>query len=93
MNAAQNVSHAKAICKGGKRSCGKPPEGGGDRAAAEYNGVLFYPICPDEEAKSWAEFGAVIDAFLTEKYAGKLEREKIAYFETLLPSEPDWYRG
>ena len=39
----------------------------GDRDAAEYNGVLFYPICPDEEASSWAEFGAIIDAFLSKK--------------------------
>ncbi len=62
----------------------------GDRAAAEYNGVLFYPICPDEEAKSWADFCEIIDAFLDEKYAGKLEAEKKAYFETLLPTEPAW---
>ena len=65
----------------------------GDLAAAKYNDVLFYPICPDGEARSWAEFGAAIDAFLSEKYAGAQETEKIAYFETLLPSEPIWYRG
>ena len=62
----------------------------GDRAAAEYNDILFYPICPDEEAKSWADFVEIIDAFLDENYAGKLEDEKISYFETLLPSEPSW---
>ncbi len=65
----------------------------GDRAAAEFNGVLFYPICPDEEARSWARFGDTIDEFLAEKYAGRSEAEKIAYFETLLPKEPAWYKG
>ena len=62
----------------------------GDLVAAKYNGVLFYPICPDEEARSWADFREVIDAFINVKYAGGLEGEKIAYFEKLLPKEPDW---
>ena len=62
----------------------------GDRDAAHANGALFYPICPDKEAESWAEFGESMSAFLDGRYKGKLEEEKIAYFETLLPKEPSW---
>ncbi len=62
----------------------------GDLAAAHANDALFYPICPDEEAQSWARFGECMDAFLNEKYAGEAEAKNIAYFETLLPSEPKW---
>lgn len=62
----------------------------GDLAAAHSNGALFYPICPDEEAESWARFGECMDAFLNCKYAGEAEAKNIAYFETLLPSEPSW---
>ena len=65
----------------------------GDRDAAHANGVLFYPICPDQEAESWEKFSDVIDAFLGGTYAGEMEAEKIAYFETLLPTEPAWKRG
>jgi len=62
----------------------------GDLAAAHANGALFYPICPDKEAQSWASFGECMDAFLNERYAGEQEAKNIAYFETLLPSEPAW---
>ena len=62
----------------------------GDRKAAEANGVLFYPICPDAEAQSWAEFGAALDAVLDGTYAGGMQQEKIAHFETLLPEKAAW---
>jgi len=62
----------------------------GDLAAAHANGALFYPICPDKEAESWASFGECMEAFINGNYAGKLEDKNIAYFETLLPSEPFW---
>lgn len=65
----------------------------GDRDAAKANGALFYPIRPDEEAQSWAEFKTVMDNFLNGTYAGALEAEKIAHFETLLPSTPAWQKG
>ena len=65
----------------------------GDKEAAHANGALFYPICPDKETESWAKFGESMEAFLNEKYAGELEARNIAYFETLLPSEPSWKRG
>ena len=62
--------------------------------AAKANGVLFYPICPDAEAQSWAEFEAhYIDRFLNHSYAGEAEEACISHFETLLPEEPTWEKG
>ena len=65
----------------------------GDRDVARANDTLFYPICPDQEAQSWAKFPENMEAFLNGTYAGELEAENIAYFETLLPTEPTWERG
>lgn len=65
----------------------------GDRDAAKANDALFFPICPDQEAKSWASFPQTMEAFLSGTYADGLEAENIAYFETLLPTEPSWERG
>lgn len=65
----------------------------GDRDAAKDNDALFYPICPDREAQSWAQFGKCMDAFLSGTYAGEAEEKNIAYFETLLPETPGWERG
>lgn len=65
----------------------------GDRDAAKANGVLFFPICPDQEAKSWESFPRIMEAFRSGTYADGLEAEKIAHFETLLPTEPNWERG
>ncbi len=62
----------------------------GDLKAAHANGALFYPICPDQEAQSWAKFGECMDAFLSGTYAGEKEEANIAYFNTLLPTEPKW---
>lgn len=62
----------------------------GDRDAAKVNDALFYPICPDKEAQSWAAFDKSMAAFLSGTYAGELENNNIAYFETLLPEEPSW---
>ena len=62
----------------------------GDRDAARANDALFYPICPDQEAQSWAKFPQIMEAFMDGTYADKLEAENIAYFETLLPTEPAW---
>lgn len=62
----------------------------GDRDAAHANGALFYPICPDREAESWADFEENMRAFLNGTYAGELERRNIAHFETLLPAKPYW---
>ena len=62
----------------------------GDLDAAHANGVLFYPICPDREAQSWAAFGACMKAFFSGAYEGRMEAEQIAAFESLLPTEPGW---
>lgn len=64
----------------------------GDLDAAHANGALFYPICPDQEAQSWADFESCMDAFLNGSYAGDMEAQRIAHFETLLPDEPAWIR-
>jgi len=64
----------------------------GDRDAARFNGAMFYPICPDEEAKSWEQFREVIPAFLGGTYKGEMEDGFIAHFETILPEEPSWER-
>lgn len=65
----------------------------GDLEAARANDALFFPICPDQEAESWAAFAQCMDAFLNGSYAGPMEAEQIAHFETLLPDEPAWKRG
>ncbi len=62
----------------------------GDRDAAYTNGVSFYPICPDEEARSWEKFQSVIPAFLDGCYRGETENQFVSYFETILPAEPSW---
>lgn len=64
----------------------------GDRDAAKENGVLFYPICPDQEANSWEQFGQVMDAFQKGTY-GQAEQKYIDYFQKLLPDTPAWERG
>lgn len=65
----------------------------GDLEAAHANGALFYPICPDREAQSWAEFEEAAGAFLNGSYAGEKEAGYIAAFEALLPSKPNWRRN
>lgn len=62
----------------------------GDRKAAEENGVLFYPICPDSEAQSWADFSVCFDAVLAGTYRDRLQKSLAAHFEALLPTKPDW---
>ena len=65
----------------------------GDRDAADANGVLYYPICPDQEADSWSQFESVMEAFLKGCYEGDMETSYIRQFESLLPAEPNWKRG
>lgn len=65
----------------------------GDRDAAKANDVLFYPICPDQEASSWETFSGCMESFFSGTYAGREEQKNIAYFETLLPTQPNWKRG
>ena len=46
--------------------CGDAP---GDKAAAEKNGVFFYPILVRHEAESWSEFQQALTHFLNGSYA------------------------
>jgi phosphoglycolate phosphatase-like HAD superfamily hydrolase len=63
----------------------------GDRAAAEANGVLFYPIDPGHEDESWQRFfEEALPRFFAGTYAGDYMAEQVARFETLLPETPPW---
>jgi phosphoglycolate phosphatase-like HAD superfamily hydrolase len=63
----------------------------GDRAAAEANGVLFYPIDPGQEDASWQRFfEEALPHFFAGTYAGSYMAEQVARFEALLPSTPPW---
>lgn len=48
----------------------------GDKAAAEANGVLYYPILVKKEAESWQRFVAeALPKFLSETYAGEYQQQ------------------
>jgi phosphoglycolate phosphatase-like HAD superfamily hydrolase len=63
----------------------------GDMEAAKKNGVLFFPVIPGEEERSWDLFLTEgIDRFLKGKYAGAYEKKLIASFNKSLPDKPPW---
>jgi phosphoglycolate phosphatase-like HAD superfamily hydrolase len=63
----------------------------GDMEAAKANGVLFFPINPGQEEKSWERFYQEgLARFTASRYAGEYEAALIAEFETFLPSTPPW---
>ena len=63
----------------------------GDMEAAKANGVLFFPINPGQEEKSWERFFKEgIARFTAGTFAGAYEASLIAEFEKLLPSIPPW---
>lgn len=63
----------------------------GDFKAARANNVLFYPINPGDEDKSWQKFyEEAFDKFIKGEYAGEYEARLIAEFETYLPTTPPW---
>lgn len=65
----------------------------GDRAAAEKNGILFYPIRPLKEAESWEEFHRkYLHLFLTGTYQGEAQQMAVERFERLLPHTPPWFK-
>ena len=59
----------------------------GDREAAQAAGMLFYPICPEEEAQSWESFGQALQQFLVGSYRQEAPVER---FLSLLPTVPPW---
>jgi phosphoglycolate phosphatase-like HAD superfamily hydrolase len=63
----------------------------GDLEAAKANGVLFFPINPGQEEKSWERFHKEgLARFTAGRFAGEYEAALIAEFETFLPSVPPW---
>ncbi len=63
----------------------------GDMKAAHSNGLLFYPINPGEEEKSWVKFYEIFaDLFAAGKYTKAVEEKLIAEFERFLPDSPPW---
>jgi len=63
----------------------------GDKKAAKANNVLFYPINPGREEKSWEKFyNEALDKFFTGEYKGDYEESLITEFNKYLPSVPPW---
>jgi phosphoglycolate phosphatase-like HAD superfamily hydrolase len=63
----------------------------GDYNAAKANDVLFYPINPGHEEKSWERFyKEALDKFFSGTYKGEYENELIREFEAFLPENPSW---
>jgi len=63
----------------------------GDMQSAHVNGLLFFPINPGQEAKSWEKFyQEYADLFGKSFYNKAIEGELIAEFDTYLPDTPPW---
>ncbi|PNV60945.1 haloacid dehalogenase [Clostridium sp. chh4-2] len=63
----------------------------GDLEAAKENKMLFYPIIPRWEEKSWSYFGeSVLDAFLEGRYEGEWEKKMISRFMEEQPRFAAW---
>ena len=65
----------------------------GDRDSAKGVDVLYYPINPGAEDKSWKRFhNEALGRFLDGSYEGAYEEMLIAEFEKLLPETPPWQK-
>lgn len=63
----------------------------GDYKAAEKNGVLFYPINPGHEEKSWERFyNEALDKFFDGTFEGEYQQKILAEFNNYLPELPPW---
>jgi phosphoglycolate phosphatase-like HAD superfamily hydrolase len=63
----------------------------GDLKAAKSNGVLFFPVNPGHEEKSWERFyNESLDLFFAGKYSGEYEEKLIKEFQAYLPELPPW---
>jgi len=63
----------------------------GDLNAARNNGILFYPIIPGIEDKSWERFmNEGYDRFIAGKFAGSYEESLLKEFMVALPDKPVW---
>jgi len=66
----------------------------GDMRAAHSNGILFFPINPGEEEKSWEAFyRQYAEMFHAHKYSSELENQLVAVFEKFLPETPPWKKN
>jgi len=65
----------------------------GDLDAAKSNGVLFYPIIPGKEDKSWERFlNEGIEKIVIGTYTGTYEESLLKVFRKSLPDTPPWKR-
>jgi phosphoglycolate phosphatase-like HAD superfamily hydrolase len=63
----------------------------GDLIASRQNNVLFFPIVPGSENKSWQRFiDEGFGRFLTGNFAGLYENSLISEFRRSLPELPPW---
>jgi phosphoglycolate phosphatase-like HAD superfamily hydrolase len=63
----------------------------GDLSAARKNGVLFYPVIPGNEDRSWERLiNEGLDKFLNGTYSGAYEESLIIEFRKCLPDTPPW---
>ena len=63
----------------------------GDRKAACDNGVLFYPIRPGDEIRSWNELKETyLEQFLDGRYRQESQDSLIESFYRCLPAVPPW---
>ena len=63
----------------------------GDQAAAEANGVLFFPIIPGQEVECWSLMRSeAAEKFHKGEYAGEYMSSRIAAIDTVLKEDPEW---
>ena len=63
----------------------------GDLDAAKSNGMLFYPINPGSEEKSWERFYTeALNKFFNGTFKGEFENSLINEFQKHLPENPKW---
>jgi phosphoglycolate phosphatase-like HAD superfamily hydrolase len=63
----------------------------GDLAAAQANGVMFYPIEPGFEEESWQRFhDEALPHFFGGTFAGSYMADRVERFLALLPEKPPW---
>ena len=63
----------------------------GDYKASVANDVLFFPINPGDEEKSWEAFlNEGLDRFFAGTFAGEYQRRLLDEFDRHLPELPPW---
>ncbi|HMB01967.1 MAG TPA: hypothetical protein VKS21_13365 [Spirochaetota bacterium] len=63
----------------------------GDYKAAAQNNILFYPINPGHEEKSWERFyNEALDKFFDGSFSGAYQDKLLEEFNAYLPETPPW---